>query len=242
MNSRVDRNPELETLQDGLTKFRMTPFRLSGSDIELRIRNQILGIDVYESIALCFLGIPGAGKSKLLEKVSKHYEVKPIHVKDLIELNPSIMETGAELYHQGEIIPGIEKGFLELAFAKRQNTYLIDGFPRTLFQALELYRAANERRTRIKLIETRMQIDREVFQSYYRQTQKVLHLIHKGELSKEEAKVDEARIKSKIRRTLELDLYVIETLRALGADVISVDGTPGDSKMYREFKSKMGIK
>jgi len=241
VSSEQESNPEIEVLQEELNQFRQAGFRLAGNDIEVNLKELIGKTPNTKSTAVIFVGIPGSGKSKLLEKISRHFKVQSCHVRDLAVKNPKIRKIEKEFYRLGEIIPGIEKDFLNFAFEKKSPYYLLDGFPRTLFQAVELYRYCADKKIGVKIIEIRLQDGREVFQSYYRQSQRATYRVKKGVLFGQAQEEENQRIVAKIRVALELDLYVIETLRALGAIIITLDASKGPSKMFTEFKEKLGL-
>ena len=241
MSSEQESNPELEALQAELSLFRRTPFELTGSEVEETIRDLVKKSANGKAVAFAFVGMAGAGKSKVIEKIARHFDVEPTHVRDLAVDNPAIRKIEKEFYRISELVPGIEKDYLDLAFRKKSPYYVVDGFPRTLLQAVELYRRAVEKKIRIQLVEIRLQDDREVFQSFYRQTQRATHRIKKGLLFGQAEEEETARIMAKIRRTIELDLYVIELLRAVGADIITIDGTHGPSKMFNQLKILLGL-
>ena len=241
MSSEQESNPELEALQLELSQFRKTPLRLTGSEIEAELSELIKKSSKGRSLLLAFVGMPGAGKSKVIEKTARHFKVEATHVRDLAVDNPAIRKVEKEFYRISELVPGIEKDFLDLAFRKKNSQYLIDGFPRTLFQALELFRRCVEKNIHVRLVEIRLQDDREVFQSFYRQSQRATYRVKKGILFGQAEDEENIRIVAKIRRTLELDLYVIEVLRTLGAEIVTIDGTNGPSKMFSQLKEKLGL-
>lgn len=241
MSAEVESNPDIEALQAELNHFRATSFKLAGSEIETSLAELIRKTTDGRNQVFAFVGVPGGGKSKLIEKIARHFNVKPCHVRDIAAQNPAIRKLEKEFYKISEIIPGIERDFLNFAFKSSSPVYLLDGFPRSLYQAVELYRYAHQKKCKLTIVEPRLQEGREIFQSYYRQTQRAAFRVKKGLLFGQAEEDERARIVSKIKRALELDLYVIETLRTLGANIINLDASNGPSKMFNQFKEKLGI-
>jgi adenylate kinase family enzyme len=235
-------NPVVEALQAELDKFRNSPFQLTGSDFEKDLGELVKQSKKNKPILFSFLGIPGAGKSKLIEKLSRLYNVPPIHVRDLAVVSPEWRKLEKEYYQKSEIIPGVERDFLNLVFKDRTPYLLVDGFPRSVFQALELYKSAVQKKYRVIILETRLTDGKEVYQSYYRQTTRANFRVKKGLLFGQALDIEEERILSKIRRALDLDLFVIETLRHLGAEMLVLDASPGPSKMFNQFKEALANK
>jgi adenylate kinase family enzyme len=237
------RNPRVEALQGALQRFR-------GKSPELpdqKIWEELQGLVAMASGKnggrgiIAFLGIPGSGKSKVIEKVARVMEAPVAHVRELVRVSPELRKREEEFYRKGELIPGIEKEFLEFVFKNRARTVLVDGFPRSLFQALELYRRAVKEKRSVTIVETRLQDGREVFQSFHRQENRAAHREKKGLLFGMAAEREQERILKKISRAIELDLYVIEVLRLAGARIVQLDATQGPSKMLKQFKEAMGL-
>jgi len=236
-----ERNPVVEALQEELNTFRSSSFQLEGNEIENELRGLIRKSDRGKRQLFVFLGIPGSGKTKLIERIARLLKTSPFHVRNLVKVKPELRKLESEYYARGEIIPGIENDFLEAVFNSRSKNILVDGFPRTVFQALALYRAAVQNHCEVTIIETRLAEGKEVFQSFYRQQNRAAHRVKKGLLFGQAEENEQSRIIAKIRRSLDLDLYVIETLRLLDAEILTLDATRGPSKMTLEFKDYLGV-
>ncbi|MEO0143750.1 MAG: adenylate kinase [candidate division WOR-3 bacterium] len=91
---------------------------------------------------IIFLGPPGAGKGTQAEIISKKYNIKKISTGDILR---SEMENGTELgkiakqyMEKGELVPDEIMIKIIENHIKNLNSFILDGFPRTLNQALEL--------------------------------------------------------------------------------------------------------
>src|SRR5262249_39375755 len=138
------------------------------------------------------------------------------------------------------LMPGIEEKFLDCAFSEAQDVILIDGFPRSIYQSLMLYRRAKGEKVTVTIVETCLERDREVFQSYYRQMNRASHRERKGYLFGSALETEQQRIIAKIKRSIDLDLYVLDVLRRFGADILQLDATQGPSKMLKQFRAEFG--
>jgi len=236
-----ERNPEVEALQQALDTFRESPLELPPEEILGELRSLIDQTSTFDKEVISFLGIPGAGKSKLIEKVSRLLNAPVFHVRELVRIKPEIKKSEEKFYRNGELLPGIEDEFLNLVFKSKHENILVDGFPRSLFQALELYRRAKKAGRSVTIVEIQLQSGREVFQSYHRQLNRAAHRERKGLLFGSALETEEERIMKKIQRALDLDLYVIEVLRHAGAEILQVDAKDGPSKMLKQFKALTGI-
>lgn len=239
-----ERNPDVEALQSVLNSFRNSPLALPEKRIldELHelVNQNTKQADETDRELFSFLGIPGAGKSKVIEKISRYLNAPVFHVRELVKVNPAIKKDEERYYRSGELLPGIENDFLNLIFKSKAENLLVDGFPRSLFQVLELYRRAVKAKLPITIVEIRLQEGREVFQSYFRQNNRASHRERKGLLFGSALETEHDRIMRKIQCALELDLYVIEVLRKVGAEIIQLDATNGPSKMVRQFRMEIG--
>lgn len=96
---------------------------------------------------LVFLGPPGAGKGTQAEIISKKLNLKKISTGDILRYE---IEKGTELgkiaksyAEKGELVPDeIMIKIIEINI-KNLNSFILDGFPRTLNQAIELEKITN---------------------------------------------------------------------------------------------------
>ena len=96
---------------------------------------------------LILLGAPGAGKGTQATKIAERYGLVPISTGDIFRAN---IKNGTEIgklaksyIDKGELVPdevtvAIVKDRLTWDDVKNANGYLLDGFPRNLYQAEEL--------------------------------------------------------------------------------------------------------
>ncbi len=91
---------------------------------------------------IIFLGPPGAGKGTQAEIISKKYNIKKISTGDILR---SEMENGTELgklakryMEKGELVPDEIMIKIIDIHTKNLESFILDGFPRTLNQAKEL--------------------------------------------------------------------------------------------------------
>ena len=96
---------------------------------------------------LIFLGPPGAGKGTQAAGVSAHLKVPHISTGDMlraaIKNNTPTGERAREYVESGRLVPDailIDMVRERLAAADCANGYLLDGFPRTVDQAMALGR------------------------------------------------------------------------------------------------------
>ncbi len=239
-----ERNPEVEALQAALNDYRKRAFELPDPEVASELgsfiyNNQLLAATSEREI-LAFLGIPGSGKSKLIEKVSRRLSAPVFHVRDLVKVRADIKKDEERYYRSGELLPGIEEEFLNLVFNAPEDVLLIDGFPRSILQSLMLYKRATQQKVSVTIVETCLEPGREVFQSYYRQMNQASHRERKGLLFGSALEIEHGRMLKKIQRALDLDLYVIDVLRRFGADILQLDATQGPSKMLKQLRLEIG--
>lgn len=105
---------------------------------------------------LIFLGPPGAGKGTQAQHLMRDYGVIQISTGDMLRSHiRQKTELGAiaERYiHDGNLVPDdviIEMIKKELDYSDLENGYLLDGFPRTIGQAVILDKMLSERGDRL---------------------------------------------------------------------------------------------
>ncbi len=91
---------------------------------------------------IVFLGPPGAGKGTQADVISKKFNIKKISTGDILR---SEMENETELgkvakgyMEKGELVPDDIMIKIIQNYIKNLDRFILDGFPRTLNQALEL--------------------------------------------------------------------------------------------------------
>ena len=98
-----------------------------------------------KQIKLIFLGPPGAGKGTQTEIISEKYSIPAIStgaiLRSAIKNQTELGKTAAKYVEAGELVPddiiiGIMKE--RLAEDDCKNGYILDGFPRTMAQAIAL--------------------------------------------------------------------------------------------------------
>jgi adenylate kinase len=100
---------------------------------------------------LLLVGPPGAGKGTQAKRLAAHYGIAPLASGDLlrqeVERGTPIGKVAADYMRRGDLVPDetvlqvIAGPILEAA---RHGGYVLDGFPRTLRQAEEAYRMAQQ--------------------------------------------------------------------------------------------------
>ncbi len=99
-------------------------------------------LNLFKNMKLVFLGPPGAGKGTQAEIISKKLNLKKISTGDILRYE---MEKGTELgkiaksyMEKGELVPDEIMIKIIENNIKNLNGFVLDGFPRTLNQAIEL--------------------------------------------------------------------------------------------------------
>jgi adenylate kinase len=100
---------------------------------------------------LLLVAPPGAGKGTQAAKLAAYYEIEHLSSGDLLRKEVAaetrIGRTAAAYLRRGDLVPDelvIEMLTTPIVEAARNGGYVLDGFPRTLRQAEEAYRVAQE--------------------------------------------------------------------------------------------------
>ncbi len=99
---------------------------------------------------IILLGAPGSGKGTLAKQISSDFNIPQISTGDLfraiVKDNSTLGKKVKELINGGSLVPDdITIKILKQRIAKEdcQNGYILDGFPRTINQAVELEKITN---------------------------------------------------------------------------------------------------
>jgi adenylate kinase len=104
-------------------------------------------------VRVLMIAPPGAGKGTQGERIAKHFSVPHIATGDLLREHVSSgSELGQQVQHhldEGELVPDdvvleMVRGALEEAAENERRGYVLDGIPRTISQARELYVLARD--------------------------------------------------------------------------------------------------
>ena len=119
-------------------------------------------------LRLILLGPPGAGKGTQAARICQEYSIPHISTGDIfrrhIKMGTDFGKKAQEYMNKGELVP--DDLVLEIAEARLmeedcKNGFLLDGFPRTVYQAEQLDKYLNERNLSVdKVLD--IQIDKEV--------------------------------------------------------------------------------
>jgi len=103
------------------------------------------------SLQLLLVAPPGAGKGTQAARLSAHYGIAHLSSGDLLRkevaADSAIGREAADYLRRGDLVPDelvIEMVALPVFEAARPGGYVLDGFPRTLAQAEEAYRLAQQ--------------------------------------------------------------------------------------------------
>ena len=103
------------------------------------------------SLQLLLVAPPGAGKGTQAARLSAHYGIAHLSSGDLLRkevaADSAIGREAADYLRRGDLVPDelvIEMVALPVFEAARTGGYVLDGFPRTLAQAEEAYRLAQQ--------------------------------------------------------------------------------------------------
>jgi len=103
------------------------------------------------SLQLLLVAPPGAGKGTQAARLSAHYGIAHLSSGDLLRkevaADSAIGRAAADYLRRGDLVPDelvIEMVALPVFEAARPGGYVLDGFPRTLAQAEEAYRLAQQ--------------------------------------------------------------------------------------------------
>jgi adenylate kinase len=102
-------------------------------------------------VRLLLLGAPGSGKGTQAERLAEHFQVAHLSTGELLRAEVSAgtpLGTAVEGYlAAGDLVPDelVEPLIMEkLVFATTQGGWVLDGFPRTLHQALAAHEIARQ--------------------------------------------------------------------------------------------------
>ncbi len=91
------------------------------------------------------LGPPGAGKGTQAQRIARHYGLQHLSTGDMLRDNlqrdTDLARKAKPLINRGELVPdNIVLGMVQerMAQSDRENGFILDGFPRTLAQAVGL--------------------------------------------------------------------------------------------------------
>jgi adenylate kinase len=91
------------------------------------------------------LGPPGAGKGTQAQRIARHYGLQHLSTGDMLRDNlqrdTDLARKAKPLINRGELVPdNIVLGMVQerIAQSDRENGFILDGFPRTLAQAVGL--------------------------------------------------------------------------------------------------------
>lgn len=91
---------------------------------------------------IIFLGPPGAGKGTQADIISKKYNIKKISTGDIlrneVENNTELGKLAREYMQKGELVPDEVMVKIIESNIKNLESFILDGFPRTINQAIEL--------------------------------------------------------------------------------------------------------
>ncbi len=99
---------------------------------------------------IILLGAPGSGKGTQAKRLSLHYSIPQISTGDLFRENiakdTSVGREAKSYIEAGQLVPDdfvLEMLFARIASPDCKNGFLLDGFPRTIFQAEQLAQQLN---------------------------------------------------------------------------------------------------
>ncbi|MCS7244592.1 MAG: adenylate kinase [candidate division WOR-3 bacterium] len=91
---------------------------------------------------IVFLGPPGAGKGTQADIISKRYGIRKISTGDILrnemENNTELGKLAKEYVKKGELVPDEIMVKIIENNIKNLESFILDGFPRTINQAIEL--------------------------------------------------------------------------------------------------------
>lgn len=120
------------------------------------MQNLFIVIDIFMVMRLILLGLPGAGKGTQAKKIVEYYKIPQISTGDIfrenLKNNTPLGKKAKSYIDKGELVPDevvvdIVKDRLVKDDCK--NGFILDGFPRTLKQAIELDKFLSEQNIEI---------------------------------------------------------------------------------------------
>ncbi|GJM45540.1 MAG: adenylate kinase [Gemmatimonadota bacterium] len=92
-----------------------------------------------------FLGLPGAGKGTQAKKLTANRDVEHVSTGDLlraeVKSGSKLGKSAAQYMNRGELVPDDLVIAMVVKYISGMENYLLDGFPRTLEQAVALHEA-----------------------------------------------------------------------------------------------------
>ena len=178
---------------------------------------------------LCFLGLPGTGKSTQIKEVKSMLGSERFHLGDYAkekkekkgEGNPDDEGRRAK----GELLQDLDEEFLEVVSESPNENIILDGFPRSPEQAGKLYDFACVFNWDLQFIHLSFPED-PVGQSYERQD------------TRNEGNPEEYL--GKIDRSIKQDIAAVETARAVdGETVHDIDATQSPEEVTKSIQNKL---
>jgi adenylate kinase family enzyme len=190
---------------------------------------------------LCVLGIPGGGKSVLLDKLAKATECPVLHMRDFL-LSKGVQQDDVQrASREGRLTSGFDEAFLDEVRARLNsevgNFVFLDGFPRSPAQAELLHETATQHNWVLEALWLELAPGREAAQSFERQIARAASRAKGGTVSSEEV----TRALAKTARSITHDIPSLAVLQNLGVPVHRLDSTRGTPKLFREVRDVLGI-
>ena len=178
---------------------------------------------------ICFLGLPGAGKTTQIQ------ELKSATGAPVFHMGKFAKETGQRdesRRAKGELLEGLDEQFLERVAESSHSYLILDGFPRSPQQSQLLLEMATQKGWDVEVVHLAFSKNEEEETSFRRQ-------VDRAEAGGEQ--LDEERFRGKIRRALNMDMAALASLQEKGGKVLELDATRPQSEITKEIRESMGL-
>lgn len=181
---------------------------------------------------VCFLGLPGAGKSTQIDTVKESTGASVYHVGKFARIK-GLSEHDETIRREGKLLEGHDEAFIEHALSDPNRIIILDGFPRSVQQAELLLEAL--KRTGIALKVMNMDFGAQgVRLSYARQTSRAAQSAID--------RADDTRYLGKIQRAIDQDLSAIQYLKQRGAAVNDIDAMQSQERIAGQINDALHLK
>lgn len=191
---------------------------------------------------ICFIGLPGAGKSTQIKEIKEATGAETFHLVKVdgilhLEHSGNKKEVKAlldEKKRHGELLDvhGIDELFLS-EVAKTESLHVIlDGFPRSIPQAERLFEAAEREGWELQVIHLTFPEGREIEESFERQSKRA---------KEQKNQEDEAVFLKKMTRAVNKDMAALQAIRRIGVKLTEFDCAKSPQEISEEIRRALGL-